>query len=421
LRKCTLSELNCKLISGFAFKSQDYSDSGVPLIKIGNIQEGIIRTSKSVNKVPDAFVNSKMQKFLLQDGDVLIAMTGQGSVGRVGRLYLNDGERALLNQRVGKFSCDEVNLNVDFLYYILTTSECQDALFASASGSGQPNLSPETILAVKIPRIDYRTQIAIGKILKSIDDKIELNNKTNHDLETLAQTLFKHWFVDFNFPNEAGRPYRSSGGEMMDSKIGIIPKGWSTQIIKNLGRVVTGKTPSNKDPNFFGDKLPFITPTDFKNYLKLVVDATRGLSLEGREHFKKNVLPVNSLLVTCIGSAMGKVAVNKVECATNQQINSIVFNANSNVTCEFSYYFLNHRYDDLRNMATGGSTMPIVNKSDFERIQMLVPDPIIAERFTTTIQSIDAQVEANLKEYSHLLSLKETILPMLISGELEIS
>jgi type I restriction enzyme S subunit len=191
-----LKEIGCSLLSGFAFKSSDYASNGIPVIKIGNIQNRIVTVDINGDYVSEELIDDKTIKFLLNNSDILIAMTGQGSVGRVGKLKLRNNQKAFLNQRVGKFLCDEVGINKDYLYYILTTNKFQDYLFNTGAGSGQPNLSPELILQTEIPWVEYKEQAAIASILSSLDNKIDLLHRQNATLEKMAETLFRQWFVE---------------------------------------------------------------------------------------------------------------------------------------------------------------------------------------------------------------------------------
>ena len=138
---------DCAFLSGYAFSSKDMGDSGYPVIKIKNIQNRRVSVVGS-QFVHASTVTSKLDKYKLENLDILIAMTGQGSVGRVGRLDLDSDITAYLNQRVGKFIPNEINLNADFLYYILSSEQYQRVLFSAGSGSGQPNLSPTIIQSI---------------------------------------------------------------------------------------------------------------------------------------------------------------------------------------------------------------------------------------------------------------------------------
>lgn len=142
---------------------------------------------------------------------------------------------------------------------------------------------------------------------------------------------------------------------------------WNETIVKNIGKVITGKTPSINNPEHWGDKTLFITPTDFRTESKYIFKTDRYLSEEGVDKFKKNVIPPESVIVTCIGSDMGKVAINRFEATTNQQINSLI--VSSNYDTDFIYYKLKSIYKMLRLFADGGSIMPIINKSTIDLLR----------------------------------------------------
>lgn len=350
----------------------------------------------------------------IPENSVIVAMYG----ATAGRIAINKIPLTT-NQACCNLIIDNEKADYRFIYYNLLSRF--DSIANMAVGGAQQNLNAGMIKELPIDLPDIPTQKAIAEILSSLDDKIEMNNQINQNLEALAQAIFKQWFVDFEFPNENGEPYKSSGGVMVDSELGGIPKGWSFTKLGYVGKVITGKTPSKKNPHHFGSSIPFVTPSDFKSYFKLITSSERGLSNDGGIAFSKNILPVNSVIVTCIGSDMGKVAVNRVPCVTNQQINSIIFNYNSTITSEFSYYFLKSIYSELKNMATGGSTMPIINKTEFENIKIISPRPDLVSAYSFLIRTLDEKIEANIRENTNLVKLRDTLLPKLISGELKVN
>lgn len=188
-----LKELNegASVFSGFAFKSKDFSDKGIPIVKIKNIQNKSVDL-KEVQYFPLDKVNNKHKKFFLKNNDVLIAMTGQGSLGRVGRINLESNEYVLLNQRVGKFVVDEKNLHLNYLYHVISSDMYEKILFDRGTGSGQPNLSPEIILGTEIPMPNLTTQKKISSILDNINSKINLNKKINKNLTEISTRQFGH-------------------------------------------------------------------------------------------------------------------------------------------------------------------------------------------------------------------------------------
>ncbi|MDP2453253.1 MULTISPECIES: restriction endonuclease subunit S [unclassified Kaistella] len=242
----------------------------------------------------------------------------------------------------------------------------------------------EELCEVELPIPSIEEQRELVKQYHTISDKIKVNEQICEKLETTAQTLYKHWFVDFEFPNEEGKPYKSSGGKMVfnEDLAKEIPEGWKVKEIKEFGKIITGKTPSSNYPEDFGDDFQFITPGDFLNE-KIIIESSRKLSSLGCNRLKNKINPKNSILITCIGSDMGKVSLNYEECITNQQINSIV--GNSNYYYEYLYYKLVEIKDILKSIAVGGSTMPMLNKSSFEEIKVLKPSNNIIELFHSSI------------------------------------
>lgn len=177
---------------------------------------------------------------------------------------------------------------------------------------------------------------------------------------------------------------------------------WIKIKLDQLGSIVTGKTPSSKFPNHFGKKIPFVTPTDFSLYNKHIFNSGRHLSSEGALALKNKMLPENSIVVTCIGSDMGKVAMNKIPCITNQQINSIIPNQKI-IEPDFLYYKLVNEYETLKMLATGGSTMPILNKGDFEKIEIEVPSDLSTQtRIASILSAFDDKIELN-RQMNHTL------------------
>jgi type I restriction enzyme S subunit len=185
-------------------------------------------------------------------------------------------------------------------------------------------------------------------------------------------------------------------------------RGWKECKLGDLGLVVTGKTPSVKCPEDFGNEIPFVTPTDYKDYHKEVSLANRSLSAVGAERFKNKILPPKSVMVTCIGSDMGKVAINKVTVLTNQQINSIIPDKRI-IDPDFLYYKLVESYDILRSYGLAGTTMPIVNKTDFENI--IIGIPVISEQRAIggVLFSLDDKIDLLHRQNKTLESLAETL------------
>lgn len=193
------------------------------------------------------------------------------------------------------------------------------------------------------------------------------------------------------------------------NEVNNIPEGWVETTLGKVGKVITGKTPSKNNPEDWGDLVDFITPTEIKSENKYIFNCPRKLSKIGVERFSKMILPEKSVIVTCIGSDMGKVVLNKNIALANQQINSIVVNEKN--FSNFIYYLLKNSYKILRKKAEGsGSTMPILNKSTFENLEFNIPKSIDEQKSIAAIlTSFDDKIELLQAQNKTLEELAQTI------------
>ena len=411
-----------EVLSGYAFKTKDFVEEGIPVVKIKNIVPPIVDIGDT-QYVSEELYKEKI-KYGLKYNDILISMTGShinqlaSAVGKIGRVKLVD-QKLLLNQRVGKlYVKDLAKCNQEYLYYFLTQDNIRYDLAASAGGSAnQANISPQNIRDIDILLPPLEEQKAIANMLSSLDEKIELNNQMNNILEEMAQALFKRWFVDFEFPNEDGEPYKSSGGEMVDSELGMIPRGWEVTTIGMLGRIVTGKTPSTKDIQNFGEEFNFITPRDI-NGNTFIQQTERKLSAQGASKIKTYKVKPYSIGVSCIGSNLGEVYVTDEVAFTNQQINTLELREIEKYP--YMYILLKNMKSDFKNIA-GGSAVPIINKTSFSNITVLIPQGIIMDEFNKSVWYFLEQIKEKLKENSKLIQIRDTLLPKLMSGEIRVT
>lgn len=182
---------------------------------------------------------------------------------------------------------------------------------------------------------------------------------------------------------------------------------WKEYRLGDLGTVITGKTPSAHNPEDWGDNMLFITPSDYRNYRKYATNSERKLSKVGMDRLEKKILPANSILVTCIGSDMGKVVINGEQCVTNQQINAIV--PNTSVNNDFLYYRLISIYDTLRMYGGDGTAVPLVNKNDFENIKIEIPQLDEQKRIASILTSLDDKIDLLNRENATLEAMAETL------------
>jgi len=184
--------------------------------------------------------------------------------------------------------------------------------------------------------------------------------------------------------------------------------GWRECKLGNTGNVITGKTPSKDNPEDWGNEVLFITPSDYKNYGKKAYSSIRMLSRVGIERQKNRLLPPSSVLVTCIGSDMGKSVVNSSSCVTNQQINAIIPDL-SVVNADYLYYLTIDLYDIFRSKGGDGTAVPILNKSDFEKIDILLPSLPEQKAIAAILSSLDDKIDLLHRQNKTLESIAETL------------
>lgn len=260
-------------------------------------------------------------------------------------------------------------------------------------GSAREIFSWEEMCDVELPIPPIDQQRKLVAEYNAFQQRIKLNEQLIVKLEETAQTIYRKMFVDGIDKNN-------------------LPEGWRMGTLGEFGDIITGKTPSSNNPEDFGIDTPFITPGDFHNYKKFAIGAERKLSTIGVERLKNKILPKGSILVTCIGSDMGKVVVASEQCITNQQINSII--VKEVFYSDYLYYCLLAMKMELKGMALGSSTMPLLNKSDFEKIQITIPSNTCLYDFLKKNSIINSQLILYSEEIYKLKKLQSLLLSGII-------
>lgn len=295
----------------------------------------------------------------------------------------------------------------DFYYYWFKSKIGQANIQALVTGSAQPKFNKTNFRSMYIPVPPLATQRRIASILSSLDRKIELNNKINADLEEMAQAIFKNWFVDFE-------PFKD--GKFVDSELGMIPEGWKVGCLGDMGAVVCGKTPSKSNSNYYGGDIPFIKIPDMHGNV-FVENSEDRLTEEGSLSQIKKFIPPYSLMVSCIAT-VGLVSINTKPSHTNQQINTVIPHNKSALF--YLYQYIKNNEELLKNMGRGGTTTLNVNTRSFSNIRLLIPSEIALEQFHRVVEGLFKKIELNLHESRTLSLLRDTLLPRLMSGELEV-
>ena len=305
---------------------------------------------------------------------------------------------------------DKAVADSNFLYYYLSKDEIVESLHAigEQSVSAYPSIKPSDIEGLELLLPPLGEQIEIGRTLRALDDKIELNNKINANLEAQAQAIFKSWFVDFE-------PFLD--GEFVDSELGEIPVGWRIGTINDIAvDIVCGKTPSTKVSEYFGNDIPFITIPDMHGRI-YVTSTERSLSSAGAASQANKTVPPNSVCVSCIATA-GLVVLTSEHSQTNQQINTIV--CKENISPFYVYLAMIRMSDHIKMLGLSDSATNNLNKGQFAKIELFIPEHKVVGEFSYIVEPLFDKIKQNQKESALLATLRDTLLPRLMSGELSV-
>ena len=327
--------LNCviHLISGGTPKTNisEYWDGDIGWLSVTDFNNDLRYVYESEKSITKLGVENSNTKFL-EIGDIIIS--ARGTVGAMSQI----GFPMCFNQSCFGIRGKKEIVTTDYLYYAL--KNYIDNITKRSHGSVFNTINLATFELMEIEIHDtIPEQRKVTKILSDLDEKIELNNKINSKLEAMAKLIYDYWFVQFDFPDKNGKPYKSSGGKMVYNEVlkREIPEGWDVKKLSQIeSNIITGKTPSTTNPENFGGEVPFICIDDVRGNMH-ITKTEQTLSKLGADSQLKKYVPKGSICVTCIASP-GLVGFATEDSQTNQQLNTVVCDDFNNRY--FLYFYL---------------------------------------------------------------------------------
>ena len=408
------------IMHGFAFKSENYvPNSQFRLVTLGNFSEGenCFRYNESKATYYGASFPSN---FILSEGDLIMPLTEQtvGLFGNSAFIPKEDRFIFVLNQRVGKVICDESKADKKFIHYLLATELVKKQLEARASGTKQRNISPEDVYDVEVLLPDLTSQIKIGKLLYDLELKQNNNQTMSSIIDNIIRLLYSYWFIQFDFPDESGKPYKSSGGKMVwnEELKREIPDGW---IVVNL---IENELCSAIDVG--------VDYFDTKNYLptgningETITDG-EYVTYDNREG-RANMQPVEySVWFAKMKNSVKHLSIPKnAEWFTKKYILSTGFEGLKCTERTFAYihaiidspYFEQHK-----NTLAHGATQESVNNNDLKSIKFVVPGERELQLFADKVNPFLEKKFSLKHENQQLSSIRNFLLPMLMNGQIKI-
>ena len=317
---------------------------------------------------------------------------------------------------------NESKVDYQYCYYLLISDKITNYLCGqntNTSGSHK-RINPDNFLDINIILPELAEQKRIGKLLSDIDHKIELNRAINQNLEAMAKQLYDYWFVQFDFPNEDGKPYKSSGGEMVwNEKLKRdIPASWKTKVIEDIADVYNGATPSTVNEQNYGGNIVWITPKDLSDQKqKFVYQGERNISQAGYNSCSTHLLPPNTILMSS-RAPIGLLSIAKTELCTNQGFKSFVPKAENIST--YLYYYLNIHIKQIEQLGTG-TTFKEVSREDVLKFPILKPSDTILDLWEERVSALNNKQFEIQKENEYLTKLRDGLLPLLMNGQVSVN
>ena len=341
-------------------------------------------------------------EIMINPNEIIITKTGS-SVGRTTFVRRVDHPMTLNPQLVVLKNISE---NAEFLSYYIKSALFQSVLKSIVVGSAIPTLSQKNLanLKINVPK-EVDDQLRIASILSSLDRKIELNNKINADLEEMAQAIFKNWFVDFE-------PFKD--GKFVDSELGMIPEGWKVGRLTDVIKLMPGGTPKTSEPLYWDNgTIPFFSPKDVNGVYCFATE--KHITETGLNKCSSNLYPKDTIFITCRGT-VGKVCLAACDMAMNQS--NYAIKAIDGYSQYYVFFLVKSVVERLIKKSNGAVFSAITSK-DFDE-EILIPSQKAVEDFSNVIDGFFRRIFTIGTESSRLSLLRDTLLPRLMSGELEV-
>ena len=342
--------------------------------------------------------------FFIEIGDLLFARqslvaAGAGKCSIVKELR----EPTTYESHLIRVRLDSKKCNPWFYYYLFKLPD--NPIKAIVNQCAQAGIRGNELAKVKVPLLNRVDQDKIASILSAYDNLIENNKKRIKILEQMAENLYKEWFVRFRFPGHETTPLENG-----------IPKGWKIAVLGDFGRIETGKTPSMEKTDNYGNDFLFVKTPDMHNKI-FVSNTDEKLSNIGHLSQSKKLLPANSIMVSCIGTA-GVVAINTKPAHTNQQINSIIIKDHQ--LLEWLFFTCKSLKETINLFGATGATMTNLSKGKFEKLKVIRPNHEQICSFHKILSPVFSKINCLQTQNQNLIKQRDLLLPRLMSGKLAV-
>ncbi|UUC94139.1 restriction endonuclease subunit S [Comamonas sp. C11] len=404
-------------------KADLYVPAGVRVIRGNNLGEGLQLKGDFVH-VTSGTADS-LASCCLTPGDLVFPH--RGNIGEVG-ITPDDGHRYMLSTSLMKLSPNRSKVDPLYLLYFFKSVTGRAALLMNTSQVGTPGIATplKSLRGIELALPPLGIQRAITAILQALDDRISLLRETNATLEAIAQALFKSWFVDFD-PVRAKMEGRTPEG--MDeataalfpdgfetSELGEVPRGWLVQTFRDTIQIIGGGTPKTSNPDFWGGDIPWFSVVDAPGASDVfVIDTEKHITEAGLYGSSTKLLPAGTTIISARGT-VGKLALTGRAMAMNQSC----YGLRGKVGDTFFTYFSATRLVQQLQQRAHGSVFDTITQDTFSGVHVAYPQAPVVQAFDTAVDALMARIRENLFQAQTLSTLRDTLLPRLISGQLSL-
>ena len=417
VKKYKLGELLSKIENGAVIK-QNKGATGIPITRIETLSNGLFNRGKlgyADIEDPTLYAN-----YVLEDNDLLMShINSKEIVGRTVIYKKQENECIIHGMNLLRIKTNAKLLDPEFAYYYFQTDTIKRSLYnlrKDAIGQSSIAISDIKNMVVSVPNISIQKEIAF--VLRCYDRRIELNRAINQNLEAIAKQLYDYWFVQFDFPGENGKPYKSIGGKMVwNEKLKReIPENWHSDNICLIADILSGGTPSKQINEYWNcGRIPFFGPTDYNGSMFQLQTADK-ITESGLQHCSSSLFEENTIIITARGS-IGKLVIVGTPMAMNQSCYAL---KSKNEEYEYLYFLTIQLIESLKAKGSGSVFKSII-ASDIENTMLCVANKGIISLFCDKVSPIMKQIKKNTQEMIHLTKQRDELLPLLMNGQVSVN
>lgn len=411
MTKYKLGDL-CRDVVDCPHSTPEWKSEGVHVIRNFNIKNGTLDFTDGFY-VDEETYQKRTQRAVPEESDLVISREApMGAACIIPKLL-----KCCLGQRLVLLKINRNMAEPKYVLYAIQSDFVQQQIRRiDQTGSIVSNLNIPDLKSLLVPVPSLPEQKKIAAVLSALDDKIALNKKMNQKLEAMAKRLYDYWFVQFDFPDENGRPYKTSGGPMTHNPTlnREIPTGWEVKKICDIAKIFNGSTPSTTEEGNYGGEIVWITPKDLSDQnCKFVYQGARNITQAGYDSCSTTMVPKGTVVMSS-RAPIGLLSIAQCDLCTNQGFKNMV--PNDMTDSKYLYYTIQKHIPQIQNLGTG-TTFKEVSKDELGRFAILYPPKKLIAAFEEKVAPIfDAQFN-KVKEISRLTTLRDKLLPLLMNGQ----